>query len=322
MRNLAIVMLAVTLVIGLALIAEAQQRPGHGGGMKPPPGMPLPPQQLPEEVIKEFDKDGDGKLSPEELKVAREELHKRMLKEFDKDGDGKLSDAERQAMNESLRAKFAEGLFKKTDTDGNGELSLDELKAALKKIEDLKKEGAEKKGDSGDAGKPPVGDPEAEGKPHTPPPPTDNGGDGNGQDPPPQQGRGRPGHSGQGPGLPLFPPLPLPEKLLGALINGFTDFDKDKSGGLSLEEFKAALREIAKRSEKPPGMPGRGGHRGSPPPPRLRERAKEAQSNLDSLPVIAQRGTTLKAPDCCDDRAHRVTVCLTAADKPRHLWCR
>jgi Ca2+-binding EF-hand superfamily protein len=235
MRKLVIVMLAVTLVIGLALIVQAQEKPKQGEGTKPPrPEMPLPPQQLPEELVKEFDKDGDGKLSPDELKAAREELHKRMLKEFDKDGDGKLSDAERQAMNESMRAKFVEEFFKKTDTDASGELSLDELKAAVKKIEDLKKEAAEKKGEPGDSGK----------QPGTPPPPGKEG-EKNPPTPSPQPApAGRPGHGQRG------PMLPAPGRLLGRLVKEFDNLDKNKSGGLSLEEVKSAFNEAPKRTEK------------------------------------------------------------------------
>ena len=45
-----------------------------------------------EEMIKKFDKDGDGKLNEEERAAVREEMKGRkdeLLKKFDADGDGK-----------------------------------------------------------------------------------------------------------------------------------------------------------------------------------------------------------------------------------------
>jgi len=47
---------------------------------------PYPAPAEPEtksEVVKEFDKDGDGKLSPDERKVAKEELRKRLVRDND-----------------------------------------------------------------------------------------------------------------------------------------------------------------------------------------------------------------------------------------------
>lgn len=85
--------------------AEGRRR-GPGGPGGGPGGFNR------EELIKQFDKDGDGKLSEEEQKAARaqlEERRKETLKKFDKDGDGKLNDEERAAMRESLRANRPEG---------------------------------------------------------------------------------------------------------------------------------------------------------------------------------------------------------------------
>ena len=48
-----------------------------------------------EQMIKKFDKDGDGKLSEEERAAVREEMKGRkgeLLAKFDKDGDGELND--------------------------------------------------------------------------------------------------------------------------------------------------------------------------------------------------------------------------------------
>ena len=80
------------------------------------------------EIIKRFDKDGDGKLSGEEEAAARRALEEHrdanhgpdcpcdgcrakrqeILKRFDKDGDGKLSDAEKEAAHAAMKEKIEE----------------------------------------------------------------------------------------------------------------------------------------------------------------------------------------------------------------------
>ena len=55
-----------------------------------------------EEVLKEFDKDGDGKLNEEERKAAGEAMRKKLIEKFDKDGDGKLNEEERKAAREAM----------------------------------------------------------------------------------------------------------------------------------------------------------------------------------------------------------------------------
>jgi hypothetical protein len=108
---------ALTILLGTCLIAGAEGKPDKPHRKGPPP-----------EMLKKFDKDGDGTLSKEEKDAMREamkELHKDKAKEFDKDGDGKLSEAEREAMKEARKAEF----LKKFDTDGDGKLSDEERKA-------------------------------------------------------------------------------------------------------------------------------------------------------------------------------------------------
>lgn len=53
------------------------------------------------EILKKFDKDGDGKLSDAEKKTLRTE----MLKKFDKDGDGKLSYAEKKTLRAEMQSR-------------------------------------------------------------------------------------------------------------------------------------------------------------------------------------------------------------------------
>lgn len=103
------------------------------------------------EIIKKFDKDGDGKLSDEEKTAAREAMAGKgrpggpgagrpdfaeIIKKFDKDGDGKLSDEEKAAAREAMAGKGRPGgpsreeLMKKFDKDGDGKLSEEERAAA------------------------------------------------------------------------------------------------------------------------------------------------------------------------------------------------
>ena len=77
---------------------------GRPGGRRPPP-----------ELMKKFDKDGDGKLSESEraeLRKTMEERRKEFLAKFDKDGDGKLNEEERKAA--MAAAKTGEGNPRKT----------------------------------------------------------------------------------------------------------------------------------------------------------------------------------------------------------------
>ena len=78
------------------------------------------------EMLKKFDKDGDGKLSDEEKSTLRAEMQNRrgggrdrkqwtpeqrdeMLKKFDTDGDGKLSQEERDTAREAMKASRTKG---------------------------------------------------------------------------------------------------------------------------------------------------------------------------------------------------------------------
>jgi hypothetical protein len=82
-------------LIGTCTFAAAQEekpaRPEGGGrGMR----QPSP------EMLKKFDKDGDGKLSQEEAKAMREAQQakrKALIEKYDADKDGKLDETERKA---------------------------------------------------------------------------------------------------------------------------------------------------------------------------------------------------------------------------------
>ena len=119
--NTTLTMIALALAGTLAVQAQEPapegQRERRGGN-----------RQLPAEIVKEFDKDGDGKLNDEEAKAARaaqqakrEEAQKKMLEKYDADKDGKLSQEENQKMREDLQAK-RKALLEKYDANKNDRL--------------------------------------------------------------------------------------------------------------------------------------------------------------------------------------------------------
>ena len=111
-------LITLGLLLGASLFATAQD---------PGPKRPNRPQgPPPAAILKEFDKDGDGKLSDAERqsmqearKARMEEFRKKMLEKYDADGDGKLSDEEAA----KARAERQAEMLKKYDKDGDGKLS-------------------------------------------------------------------------------------------------------------------------------------------------------------------------------------------------------
>lgn len=98
---------------GSVLIASAQDdtrrgRPERGEGMR-------------ERMLRQFDKDGDGRLSESEKTAMKAAMEERKAL-ADTDGDGKVSDAEREAVREKM--------MKRLDADGDGKVSEAERKAA------------------------------------------------------------------------------------------------------------------------------------------------------------------------------------------------
>ncbi|MGB0328521.1 MAG: EF-hand domain-containing protein [Akkermansiaceae bacterium] len=119
-----------TTIVALASCALAQAEPDQEKRQKP-----RGPRQVPEEILKRFDADGDGKLNEKERAAAMEarkaEMQARkaeMLKRFDADGDGELSKEERKAAMEARKAEILE----RYDTDGDGKLNEKEREAARK----------------------------------------------------------------------------------------------------------------------------------------------------------------------------------------------
>ncbi len=55
------------------------------------------------EMIKKYDKNGDGKLDPDESAAYKKDRDAEMLKKYDKNGDGKIDQAERQVVQEDAK---------------------------------------------------------------------------------------------------------------------------------------------------------------------------------------------------------------------------
>lgn len=90
-----------------------------------------------QQMLQQFDTDGDGQLNETERQAAKTAMKAKMLEKFDANGDGVLSDDEkpqrgrgrrhgRSGNREEMKAK----LLEKFDTDGDGQLSETERQAA------------------------------------------------------------------------------------------------------------------------------------------------------------------------------------------------
>ena len=131
-------LITLALLTGFALIAaEGEERQHKGPKHKGPKANK-------EEILKKFDKDGDGKLSEDERAAVREAMKAKMdakkaeiLAKFDKDGNGELSEDERAAAREAKKAE----ILTKFDKDGDGKLNDAERAAAKKHMDDQVGEG-------------------------------------------------------------------------------------------------------------------------------------------------------------------------------------
>ncbi len=112
---------------------------GAAGEPGPGPGGEVHGDRFFKELIKRFDKDGDGKLDASELadmEAARQQMQQngggarfreQAIKMFDKNGDGVLDEAER-----AEAAKFREEQIRRFDKNGDGKLDQEERAEALR----------------------------------------------------------------------------------------------------------------------------------------------------------------------------------------------
>lgn len=129
---------------------------------RPKPEMPAETdknKQRHEELIKRFDKNGDGKLDEAEKAAAHKAMrreggggqgdrYKELLRRFDKNGDGRLDDAERAEAEKARElvernggmGKFRALVLKRFDQDGDGKLNdAERAEAARFRAEQLRK---------------------------------------------------------------------------------------------------------------------------------------------------------------------------------------
>jgi hypothetical protein len=163
-------LIAATLFLATGLAATAQD--------KAP--APRPDEARRESILKQFDRDGDGKLSPEERAAARQAMQKLhqgprpggpgfgpmrkggprdpafgrgyIVGKFDADGDGKLNETERAAAKAAMEQRMRAGMekrlerLKSVDTDGDGKISDAEWAAAREKMQAWRQEHGPKAG--------------------------------------------------------------------------------------------------------------------------------------------------------------------------------
>lgn len=124
-------LMALSAIFGSCLAAIAQNTTPQN----PPPPI-APNGQLPPELIKLFDKDGDGKLSDSERVAMQEKIQARrqanQKKPTGKEGESAQSDAVRSAATDAWKGqmeKRQKEIIAKYDKDGDGKLSDEEKKA-------------------------------------------------------------------------------------------------------------------------------------------------------------------------------------------------
>ena len=134
------VVFSAILAVAAATISVRAEEPPKLANTNFPSRMTMPMRP---DILKEFDKDGDGKLNEQEMaamiaarRAKGEMMRKAMEKEFDKDGDGKLNDEERKAMMAEMQKRRANApqyqeMLKRFDKDGDGKLNDEERKAMM-----------------------------------------------------------------------------------------------------------------------------------------------------------------------------------------------
>jgi hypothetical protein len=150
---IALILALIPWFAGVGLLPAVAQMP-----FGPPQNLP-PLAERKAAVLKAYDKDADGRLSPSERDAARMAWYQSMLSkreergffrpppelmdEFDVNKDGELDDEEGATLRETLGRRF-EKLNKDYDKNTNGRLDEDEIAAASKDIDDGKLKGIPK----------------------------------------------------------------------------------------------------------------------------------------------------------------------------------
>ena len=160
-------LLAATLFLGVGVRAEETNPNSKTDPQSPRVASGMMAQDRAADLLKRFDKNGDGKLDEDELAEAHEamlreqmarrtaassaapdaaKMRARALAMFDKDGDGRLSDDERAEMQRQLQefrpAAFGSApnraaLLRRFDKDGDGKIDAAEMAELEKTVRPL-----------------------------------------------------------------------------------------------------------------------------------------------------------------------------------------
>jgi len=140
--------LVVLGILGFCLLVFGQENEPPGPPKKVPSDIGWAVSRLPEELVKKFDKDGDGKLSEEEKVAAVKTTHKGFMEKFDANKDGKLSYEELAKVKEDVKKIMEERkqkMVKEFDKDGDGKWSDEEKEAMKKAMKERRKEMTERR---------------------------------------------------------------------------------------------------------------------------------------------------------------------------------
>lgn len=157
MLRTAVVAVAIFVGASPALSYDQAGAPPHGTMRSGVPNTPAA-----EEMIRRFDRDGDGKLDATELQVVQESRKRERLRDregrpprgdrrprpeqFDLDADGRLSHDEATAFHQAIaRSKLGRGLgmptgpamrtHRELDLNKDGTISQDEMRAYRERLE-------------------------------------------------------------------------------------------------------------------------------------------------------------------------------------------
>jgi EF-hand domain pair len=123
----------VFLSVGLMAMTAAAADPGDKGDKEAKKDDGGAYAEMREKILKEFDKDGDGKLSDEEREKARDKIRELRIKIAKKNGDKPVEKGARRdgrpGPGGPPKLPKPEELFTKFDKDKDGKLSKDEFMA-------------------------------------------------------------------------------------------------------------------------------------------------------------------------------------------------
>ncbi len=106
-------------------------------------GRPAIRGGIDDETRKQYDADGDGKLSRDEMRQLWKDRQADFVKKHDADGDGKLNEEEMKAAGQTImnaaKSRLEQRMIRQYDKNGDGQLNEEEnaaFEAAKKKMED------------------------------------------------------------------------------------------------------------------------------------------------------------------------------------------